>query len=1564
MTLVTDLRDSLVETLRERASQFPETLAYTFLKDGRFPTESVTLGQLDARARAIAAYLQAHCRVGDRVLLVYPQSIEAIAALLGCLYAGVVAVPAPAPETTRLKRVLPRLEAIAADAGARFVLATTRVLQPREGWQFAARSRVRKLNGNPCLFLHYVLAAGRMTEQVSHLGSLPWVATDKIPDRLATQWQPLTLRGDTLAYLQYTSGSTSTPKGVMLDNDNLMGHLAALQQAGGYDAQSVTVTWMPYFHDYGLVEGMLLPLFNGTPCYVMSPTAFIKRPLRWLAAISRYRATHSQAPNFAYAYCGRRIALEECADLDLSCWQAAGNAAEPINPDVIDEFCTAFAGCGFQQRAFAPAYGLAEATLVVTTSRKGEESVFCWLSEAALAQNRVQESADGRRWVSSGQVLPGTRVEIVNPETGQRCGADEVGEIWVASVGVARGYWQRPEETEATFGAVLADTRERSFLRTGDLGFLREGELFVTGRLKDLIIVRGENYYPQDIERVVEHSHRLLRPDAGAAFAVETDGEEKVVVVWECEAKTAAKLDAEAVLAAVRNTVAEEFELPVRAVVLLKRGSIFKTSSGKIQRRACRQGFLEGSLAELARWEMVRDEALAVDAVAVEENPLLVQVMELWREVLEVATVRETDNFFELGGGTLKATTLISEFKRRFQVNLTLSALVQAPTLQECVKFIRSQAAASKQSSSLIAIRPTGTKIPFFYVHGAGGSSLSAKQLIVPYLDPERPVYGLNAVGLEDEAEPHTKMDDMVQHYIRQIQTVHPNGPYLLGGQCLGGNVAFEMAHQLTQQGKTVLLVAMADSLNPIWTVEQKQHFRENWKTTARVEWQEKLKNKGADPLTIEKILKVQQSNYKILMDYSPQKYSGRVVYFSAEENWGLGLTQFDPMQPGGWNDWVEGGVEMVKVPGRHGKYHNPPHVEVYARKLNACLESADKSVPNVAIDENPLNVRITEIWRQVLEVATVWETDNFFELGGDSLKAMTVLAKLEQLGIALEPSAFAQAPTLAAFARLVHREIWDFSTSGSLVPIHPQGTKTPLFLIHHLRGDVFCPSFAQNLDPQRPLYGLRAIGFDGKQAPLTRIEDMAKHYIHEMQTVQPHGPYLLAGMCIGGNIALEMAQQLQRQGESVSLVVMIDSPNPCLTEQQRERYWQYWLTVGKQKTREQFLGYGLSPRKVETIVKVMEANHRGWIHQVPQRYSGGVVFFAGVENSAINPQHSFDPMQLGGWNEFVAGGLQVCPVPGDHRTMWSEAKLVRKLNACLESVDRAVSDVAVDENPLNVRIAEIWREVLGVVVVRETDNFFELGGDSLVPIHPEGTKTPLFLVHHIGGDVFCPLFAQNFDPQRPLYGLRAIGFDGTQAPLTCIEDMAAHYIREIQTVQPHGPYLLAGMCIGGNIALEMAQQLQRQGESVSLVVMIDSPNPCLTEQQRESRWQHWLTVGKQKREEQFLGYGLSPQKVEVIVKVMEANHRVWIHQVPQLYSGRVVFFSMMDNDLEGQHRQFDPMKSGGWNDWIEGGVEIVKVPGQHGTDHNPPHVRVYAQKLNACLESADRGSTNSSPSG
>lgn len=570
---------TLVELLSGRADRQIDKQVYIFMTNGNTEGASLNYGELDCQARAIATQLQKSQVLGERVLLLYPQSLEFIAAFFGCLYAGAIAIPAPAPEASRLKRTLPRLRAIAQDAEASFVLTT--------------KSIISLINDSQ--------------DRASAFPSMEWLATEEVDLELAKDWQPPGITSDALAYLQYTSGSTSKPKGVAISHQNILFHCANLQKACGYREDSVTVTWMPYFHDYGLVEGLLEPLYNGTPCYYMSPFSFIRRPFHWLQTISRYRATHSQAPNFAYEQCLRRITPEQRRELDLSSWQVAGNAAEPINPKVLENFLETFASCGFRPHTMCPAYGLAEATLLVSASSSTEAPMILNLHPNALEKGQVVKANNSekvvRRLVSCGGLVCDTKVAIVNPQTQTRCDSDEVGEIWVSDPSVAQGYWQKEEETDATFQAYIADTGEGPFLRTGDLGFMYEGQLFISSRIKDVIIIRGTNHYPQDIEWTVQESHSALRPENGAAFAAEVDGEERLIIAQEIERGYLRKIDADEVMETIRRVVAEEHELQVHTILLLKPGTIPKTSSGKIQRSGCCRDWLDGNLDIVASWQ-------------------------------------------------------------------------------------------------------------------------------------------------------------------------------------------------------------------------------------------------------------------------------------------------------------------------------------------------------------------------------------------------------------------------------------------------------------------------------------------------------------------------------------------------------------------------------------------------------------------------------------------------------------------------------------------------------------------------------------------------------------------------------------------------------------------------------------------------------------------------------------------------------------------------------------------------------------------------------------------------
>jgi acyl transferase domain-containing protein/acyl-CoA synthetase (AMP-forming)/AMP-acid ligase II/acyl carrier protein len=581
---------SMVGLLRRRAAEQPGRTAYLFLIDGELEGPSLTYGALDRGARSMAVALRRlGISRGERALLLYPSGLEFIVAFFGCLYAGAVPVPAVLPAERQLPRALPRLRAMAGDAGARLVLTQSRVVDLTLG----------------------------LRAEVPGLGDLEWIGTDALnatSDGSFDEWQEQDVDPDEIALLQYTSGSTSQPKGVMVSHRNLLYTLADFDQAYRHTPEDVMVTWLPIFHDLGLIYGLFAPLYGGFPCYLMAPEAFLARPMRWLAAISRHRGTHSVAPNFAYDLCVKKSTPAERAALDLRCWELAINAAEPIREETLVRFTAAFQVSGLRPEALSPGYGLAEATLKVTTLDRGEPRKVLRLDAAALEQHRVDEvsadSAGARTLVGSGRPGLATRIFIVDPETLARCAPDAVGEVWIAGPLLAQGYWNNLEATRRIFDARLEDG-DGPFLRTGDLGFVADGQLFITGRLKDLVILRGKNHYPQDIEVTVEGCSAALRPGCSAAFAVplggQEGGEERLAVVAEVdESRLGAAREEElaALLARVREAIAVEHDVQVAALCLIPARTILKTSSGKIQRRACKQALLTGELAVVAEWRM------------------------------------------------------------------------------------------------------------------------------------------------------------------------------------------------------------------------------------------------------------------------------------------------------------------------------------------------------------------------------------------------------------------------------------------------------------------------------------------------------------------------------------------------------------------------------------------------------------------------------------------------------------------------------------------------------------------------------------------------------------------------------------------------------------------------------------------------------------------------------------------------------------------------------------------------------------------------------------------------
>ena len=566
--------DTIIDILRRRAAAQPDTTAYVFLADGELSGErTITYAQLDSQARAIAQRLLTTRRPGDRVLLLYPPGVEFIAAFFGALYAGIVAVPAYPP---RNNAQVPRLEAIMNDASVVEALTTAKTLA-------SVRSFVSR---------HPTFA------------TLRWIETDDLDP--ASHLDGYALDAEALALLQYTSGSTGTPKGVMVTHGNIVYNSRYIQQSFSLGPHSVSVSWLPSFHDMGLIDGVIQPLFTGFPGVILPPVSFVQKPVRWLAAVSKYRGTHGGGPNFGYELCTQKVTEDQSVDLDLSSWTSAYNGAEPVRADTLRRFASRFARQGMRLRTLYPCYGLAETTLMVSGGHISEDPVFSTVDRAALERARVRVvdqplGPTTLELVSSGRMVLDTTVNIVDPDTREICAPDEVGEVWVQGPTVCAGYWQRPDETRETFQAFTADG-QGPFLRTGDLAFLHGPELFITGRAKDLIIVRGRNIYPQDIEAAAESAHAALRPGSGTAFAVDRGHGEVLVLVQELQRQALKSPPVEEIARAIVRTVADQLEVELAEIVLIKTGAIPKTSSGKLQRRKARELLLANELDEVGRW--------------------------------------------------------------------------------------------------------------------------------------------------------------------------------------------------------------------------------------------------------------------------------------------------------------------------------------------------------------------------------------------------------------------------------------------------------------------------------------------------------------------------------------------------------------------------------------------------------------------------------------------------------------------------------------------------------------------------------------------------------------------------------------------------------------------------------------------------------------------------------------------------------------------------------------------------------------------------------------------------
>ena len=562
---------SLVDVLRRRAAKQPDDPAYIFLPERGGERLSLTFAELYASAEALAINLGERAQIGDRALLLFSPGLDFIVAFFACLLAGVIAVPMMVPRRASSSDAS---AAILADCSPRFALTRSDLLT-------IARPDLRER-----------FQASR----------LDWVFVDSCAAASIKERDPLPVPGrDDIAFLQYTSGSTSAPKGVVVKHGNLVENSEMIRIAFGNTRKSTHVSWVPLYHDMGLILNALQSLYVGALCVIMAPVGFMQRPLSWLRAIHDYRAEVAGGPNFAFDLCVRRYRSEELQGVDLSCWKVAINGAEPVRANTIDRFTATFAPHGFDSKSLQPAYGMAEATLLISANRRGTGPNTRKVDRDALQRNRIITPArerDSQILVGCGRQLTGEQLAIVDPETRTLLGPGLVGEVWVGGPHIAEGYWRKPEVTSAVLRAQLASGGDQYWLRTGDLGFVDEGgELYITGRIKDLIIIRGINHYPQDIEETVQNCHVALRRHCGAAFSVpDQEDEEQLVVVQEIERTFRRGVTRDELVASIREAIAKEHELTTGEIVLIRTGSLPKTTSGKLQRQLTRQMFLTGAL--------------------------------------------------------------------------------------------------------------------------------------------------------------------------------------------------------------------------------------------------------------------------------------------------------------------------------------------------------------------------------------------------------------------------------------------------------------------------------------------------------------------------------------------------------------------------------------------------------------------------------------------------------------------------------------------------------------------------------------------------------------------------------------------------------------------------------------------------------------------------------------------------------------------------------------------------------------------------------------------------------
>ncbi len=655
--------ENIVSIINERAIRTPDKNIYRFLEDGETETASFTIKQLDSKARMVAQNLLKHGKKGDRILLLFPTGLDYVAAFFGCLYAGMIAIPAYPP---RRNRSLDRVVSIIKDSGATISLLSRKVSED----------------------------ISRNFADDDILNTINWVVFEDFHESDASGWKMPDIQSEDLALLQYTSGSTGEPKGVMISHGNIIYNSEYIRRSFSFDENLQGVNWLPIFHDMGLIGTIIQPAYVGGANVIMPPVTFLKNPLNWLKAIDKYKANNGGGPNFSYDYCIQKTTEEERASFDLSHMETFYCGAEPIRQSTLETFAMGLKASEMSRNMLFPCYGLAEGTLIVSGSHMGAGPKYLNVDADSLSKNQInilaEQEENGIKLVGCGHLWMDTKVLIVDPETHLEVQDGTIGEVWIAGPTVAKGYWNNQELSHQIFHAQLADTHEGHFMRSGDLGFFHQEELYITGRLKDLIIIRGVNYYPTDIEFTVQHNSTTLRQYGGAAFPLVVEGDEKLAVVQELE-RTAMRLDDyEPILNTIRQDIAMEHELEVYAIILIRTGSLPLTSSGKIQRRHCKNLFLNEQLSVVASWQQKQTEA---PSQAQEHPEPTEEAIKEWlthwivrNQHFKLEDIDPEKHLLSYGLDSLAAVNLETEISAHFGVQWHVSSFMLNPTINKIAK--------------------------------------------------------------------------------------------------------------------------------------------------------------------------------------------------------------------------------------------------------------------------------------------------------------------------------------------------------------------------------------------------------------------------------------------------------------------------------------------------------------------------------------------------------------------------------------------------------------------------------------------------------------------------------------------------------------------------------------------------------------------------------------------------------------------------------------------------------------------------------------------------------------